>query len=101
MWTRRGSRRATTAQGSTRSSGPAPRPTRCACDLAAQLRAGGDLALEPGQACAVDVAEPDARGHLDARLRSGRGHAGEAALELDLAFDVSGALSTRIAGQGV
>jgi hypothetical protein len=74
---------------------------RYACDLAAQLRDGGDLALEPGQACAVDVAEPDARGHLDARLRSGRGHAGESALDLDLAFDVRGALSTRVAAQGV
>ena len=88
--------------------GPAPDAVRVqltwgryACELAAQLRAGGDLLFEPGQGCPFDVAEPDARGHLDARLHSGRGRAGEAALDIDFAFDVSGALSTRVAAHTV
>lgn len=70
------------------------------CELAARLR-GGELAFDGGQACAVDVDEPDARGHVDARLRSGRGRLAGGALQLDLAFDLSGALSTRVAGQRV
>jgi hypothetical protein len=70
-------------------------------DLAARLRGAGDLALEAGQACPLDVAEPEVRGHLDARLRSGRGRTSDAALALELELDVSGALSTRLTGRGV
>jgi hypothetical protein len=68
-----------------------------ACELAARLEPDGAVTLEPGQRCAVEVRDPEARGRLDLRLRSGRGRVDPARdrLALELAFDVSGALSLR------
>lgn len=83
--------------------GPAPGDVRArlaaegyACELTARLDAGGALLFPGGQRCAFDVRQPDAKGHLDATLSSGRGtlRDGEE-LELDLSWDVEGRLSVR------
>jgi hypothetical protein len=66
-----------------------------ACELAATVGEGGALAFEAGQRCAFDVRDSDARGHVEARLRSGRGRAEGRKLSLDLTFELSGALSLR------
>jgi hypothetical protein len=74
---------------------------RYACDLQARLGDGGALDLAAGQPCSADVSEPDARGHVDATLKSGRGRVQGGALELDLAFDLAGRVSTRVGGKSV
>lgn len=86
------------------SPGSGPRAVRArlvaqghACVLDATLGEGGALAFEPGQRCAVDVSEPDARGRVEARLRSGRGRCEGGKLTLDLAFDLEGALALHTA----
>jgi hypothetical protein len=66
------------------------------CDLVAKLDDAGALTFEPGQRCVLEVDAPDARGRLDARLRSGRGRLGDGDLSLDLSWQVSGALSVRV-----
>jgi hypothetical protein len=62
-----------------------------ACELAASRSGDGALAFEPGQRCAFDLREPDgARGHVDARLRSGSGRLRDRHLSIDLAFELAG-----------
>jgi hypothetical protein len=67
------------------------------CALEAIRSSAGVLDLVTPATCAIDLREPDARGHVDARLRSGRGIVREGRLSLDLRFDVDGRVSTRIA----
>lgn len=68
------------------------------CDLLARLDAAGSLSFEGGQRCVVTITSPDARGHLEALLRSGRGRVEGDHLALDLSGDVEGALSHRTGG---
>ena len=68
-----------------------------ACELGATRAADGALTFPPGQACVFDLADPGARGHVEARLRSGRGSLRERHLALDLAFGLTGAVSLRVA----
>lgn len=67
-----------------------------ACTL--QVRADQDGALEfpEGETCPLEITEPDARGHLDAQLRMGRGRVVDGALELALQFDVKGNIQMKI-----
>lgn len=69
------------------------------CELAATLEEGGALAFEAGQRCAFDLRDPEARGHVEARLRSGRGTVRGGRLALDLSWDLSGAVSVQTARQ--
>jgi hypothetical protein len=62
------------------------------------VRAGSDGVLQfPNRAtCAIDVSEPDARGHLDAQLHTARAHVENERLELALEFAVTGRMQLRI-----
>lgn len=66
-----------------------------ACELRARIDGGGALALDPGQTCRIQLDEPDARGHVDARLRSGAGRVDTRALSLTVVWDLTGSLSTQ------
>ncbi len=66
-----------------------------ACVLDATRSGSGALEFSTPAACPVDVRHPDARGHVDARLRAGRGTVRDGRLTLDLQFDVSGRIATR------
>ena len=65
------------------------------CELSASLDAAGNLALSPGQRCTADFRGDEASGSLAARLLEGRGRVAGEALELALAFSLSGALRAR------
>ena len=67
------------------------------CDLDAARSPDGLLDLSVPATCSVDVARREARGHVDATLRSGRGTLRGDHLTLELRFDVSGRIATRIA----
>jgi hypothetical protein len=67
-----------------------------ACILDAARSRSGELAFSPTASCPVDVRQPDARGHVDARLRSGHGTVRDGWLTLDLRFDLAGSISTRV-----
>lgn len=89
--------------------GPGPGDVRArlaaqgySCELEGRLAGDGALVFPEGQRCAFDVRSPEARGHLDATLSSGRGalRNGEE-LALDLAWDVAGQLSLRTNGRAI
>jgi hypothetical protein len=63
-----------------------------------QVRAGrdGSLQFPDGTTCPLDVAQPDARGHLTAQLRTARGRVVDDRLEMDVQFDVNGSLQLKI-----
>jgi hypothetical protein len=65
-----------------------------ACELAASIADDGALAFDAGQRCFFDLRD-DARGHVEARLRTGRGRLRDRHLSLDLTFDLSGAVALR------
>jgi|OpeIllAssembly_1097287.scaffolds.fasta_scaffold189162_3 hypothetical protein len=67
-----------------------------ACVLDASRSRDGALAFTIPAACAVDLNDPDARGHVDARLRSGKGTVRGDRLTLELSFDVAGRVATRM-----
>lgn len=67
-----------------------------ACDLDAARSKDGVLDLAVPATCSVDVSRRDARGHVDATLRSGRGTLRGDRLTLDLRFDVAGRIATRL-----
>ena len=71
------------------------------CELAARAGSRGELTFEPGQRCALDLDEEDARGRVVATLGSGTGRAHGDALELTLAWELSGAVSMRVGGQRI
>jgi hypothetical protein len=68
-----------------------------ACALEASRSSSGALELVTPATCSLEIRDPDARGHVDARLRSGRGSVRDGRLSLDLRFDVEGKVSTRVA----
>jgi hypothetical protein len=67
-----------------------------ACTFEARRSRDGVLEFSTPATCAVDVSRREARGHIDAQLRSGRGTIRGDRLTLDLRFDVSGRMATRI-----
>jgi hypothetical protein len=67
------------------------------CVLDASRSGAGVLEFTTPATCPVEVSGPDARGRIDARLRSGRGTVRGDRLTLDLRFDVDGRIATRIA----
>ena len=67
------------------------------CALEASRSSAGVLDLVAPATCSLEIRDPDARGHVDARLRSGRGTVRDGTLSLDLRFDVEGKVSTRVA----
>ncbi len=66
-----------------------------ACELSASRRGDGALAFDPGQRCVFDLRDPDARGHVEGRLRTGQGRLRDRHLALDLVFDLSGKVALR------
>jgi hypothetical protein len=66
------------------------------CVLDASRSGSGVLDFSTPATCPVDVSRPDARGRIDAQLRSGRGTIHGDRLTLDLRFDVSGRIATRV-----
>jgi hypothetical protein len=66
------------------------------CVLDASRSGSGILEFSTPAICPVEVRRPDARGHLDAHLRSGRGTVKAGRMTLDLQFDVNGRIATRI-----
>jgi hypothetical protein len=69
------------------------------CDLVASLAEGSALSFASGQRCVLDVRSEDARGRVEARLASGSGRVHEGRLALELAWEISGALSVRTASK--
>jgi hypothetical protein len=67
------------------------------CALEASRSSSGAIDLLTPATCALEIRDPDARGHVDARLRSGRGTLRDGRLSLELRFDVDGKVSTRVA----
>jgi len=67
-----------------------------ACVLAVSRSERGVLTFPMPSRCVVEVEQPNARGRVDASLRSGHGTVEDGHLTLDLAFDVTGSISTRI-----
>lgn len=67
------------------------------CSLPGSIGRDGSLDLSPQARCEVELREPDARGRVDARLRSGHGTVRDGRLTLDLVFDVSGEIATHVA----
>ena len=66
-----------------------------ACVLDASRSGTGILEFSTPATCPVEVRHPDARGHIDAHLRSGHGTVKDGRLTLALRFDVSGRIATR------
>lgn len=66
------------------------------CTLQVQVGPDGSLRFPDDARCPLDIAEPDARGHVDARLRTGRGRVVGDTLELALQLDVNGTIQMRI-----
>jgi hypothetical protein len=66
-----------------------------ACVLDATRSGTGALEFSTPATCPLEVRSPDARGHVDARLRSGRGTVRGDRLSVELQFDVSGRIATR------
>ncbi len=66
-----------------------------ACELTASRADDGALSFGAGQPCVIDLADPDARGRIQATLRSGAGRLRDRHLALDLAFQLAGAVALR------
>jgi hypothetical protein len=67
------------------------------CVLDASRSRSGVLEFSTPATCPVEISHPEARGRIDAQLRSGRGTVLGDRLTLDLRFDVNGRIATRIA----
>jgi hypothetical protein len=65
------------------------------CLFGATRAPGGTFDLAPAS-CRIDVKDPDARGTVEAQLRSGHGALQGDRLTLELEFDVSGRVATRV-----
>jgi len=66
------------------------------CTLQVRADQDGSLDFPEGTTCPIEIAQPDARGHVDAQLRMGRGRIVRGRLEMDLQFDVSGRIQMKI-----
>jgi hypothetical protein len=69
------------------------------CELVARLGDAGALVFAAGQVCPIALEDPDMRGHVEARLRAGRGRIGDGRLAVELAFDLTG--SVRLAARSL
>ena len=67
-----------------------------ACTLRIRGASDGSLYFPDGAICPFDVSQPDARGHVNAQLRAGRGRVVGTRLEMDLQFEVSGSIQVWI-----
>jgi len=67
------------------------------CVLGASRSGSGVLELRTPASCIVEVSEPDARGRVNAQLRSGHGTLRGGRLTLVLRFDVGGDIAARVA----
>ena len=66
------------------------------CTLPIQVAEDGSLQFPERGTCPLDIAQPDARGHVDAQLRTARGRVLDDRLELVLEFDVNGSIQMKI-----
>ena len=66
------------------------------CTLQVRADQDGSLDFPEGATCPIEIAQPDARGHVDAQLRMGRGRIVHGQLEIDLQFDVDGRIQMKI-----
>jgi hypothetical protein len=66
------------------------------CTLQVRAAQDGSLQFVEGTTCPLDVNEPEARGHVEARLRTARGQAVDDTLELALEFDVKGSIQVKV-----
>ncbi|HEY1332832.1 MAG TPA: hypothetical protein VGF31_01170, partial [Myxococcaceae bacterium] len=66
------------------------------CTLEVRADQDGSLEFPEGATCPLDIAQPDARGHVDAQLRMGRGRIVHGRLEMDLRFDVDGRIKMKV-----
>lgn len=71
------------------------------CTLQVRADEDGSLEFPEGAICPLDIAQQDARGHVDAQLRMGRGRIVGGRLEMDLRFDVDGRIQMRIPSRTV
>ncbi len=69
------------------------------CDLEARAGGAGELAFDPGQRCTIALAEKEARGRVEATLASGHGRITDGRLQLELSWNVSGAVSLFVGGE--
>ena len=69
-----------------------------ACRLEATVADDGALDLGAGQTCPLALDEPNVRGSVEGRVRTGRGRLRDGKLELELALDLSGSVSARLDG---
>jgi len=63
-----------------------------ACTLQVRLAGDGSLQFTDGATCPLEVSQPDARGHVDAKLRVARARVVDKRLEMNLQFDVNGSI---------
>lgn len=73
---------------------------KASCELAARADRGA-LVLAPGQSCDLALDEPELRGKVLARLRSGRAEVRGGTLALEGTWDLSGAVSVRVGGSAL
>jgi hypothetical protein len=66
------------------------------CTLQVRLASDASLQFTDGATCPLDVSQPDARGHVDAQLRTARARVVDKTLEMDLRFDVNGSMQVMI-----
>jgi len=66
------------------------------CTLPVRAAEDGSLQFPESPTCPLDIAQPDARGHVDAVLRTARGRVVDDKLELVLEFDVKGSVELKI-----
>lgn len=66
------------------------------CTLQVRAAQDGSLQFVEGATCPLDITEPDARGHVDARLGTARGRVVDDTLELALQFDVKGSVQLKV-----
>ena len=71
------------------------------CTLQVRADQDGALQFPERAACPLDITEPDARGHVEAQLRMGRGRLVHGRLDLAVQFDVSGSIQMRIPSRTV
>jgi hypothetical protein len=66
------------------------------CTVQVRASEDGSLQFPETATCPLDIAQPDARGHVDAQLRTARGRVVNDRLELVLEFDVNGSVQMKV-----
>jgi hypothetical protein len=72
-----------------------------ACTLPVRAGSDGWLQFPTAATCPLDVSQPDARGRVDAQLRTARARVVDNRLEVALQFDVKGSIQLRIPSRTV